>query len=138
MPYRHASSPGRRRYLGYLALLVQAAVLVIPRAASAAEINWRTTNFNYIAQNKPLKEFIRDFAADQGLSVIIAPDVDGTVNGKFNLTPQSMLDLLAMSYGVTWYYDGSVLYVSPAGDISSEVVQLGSTNAAQLDRKSVV
>ena len=132
MPYRHASSPGRRRYLGYLALLVQAAVLVIPRAASAAEINWRTTNFNYIAQNKPLKEFIRDFAADQGLSVIIAPDVDGTVNGKFNLTPQSMLDLLAMSYGVTWYYDGSVLYVSPAGDISSEVVQLGSTNAAQL------
>jgi type III secretion protein C len=132
MSYRHSCTPGRRRYLGYLGLLFQAAVLVIPRLASCAEINWRTTNFNYIAQNKPLKEFIRDFAADQGLSVIIAADVDGTVNGKFNLTPQSMLDLLAMSYGVTWYYDGSVLYVSPAGDISSEVVQLGSTNAGQL------
>jgi type III secretion protein C len=100
--------------------------------ATAAEIHWRTDNFTYVAQNKALKDLIRDFAAAQGLSVVIAPDVEGTVNGKFNLTPQDMLDLLATSFGVTWYYDGTVLYVSPAGDLSSEIVQLGATTPAQL------
>jgi type III secretion protein C len=123
---------GRPRYLACLVLLIQSCLLLSPLPAGGADIPWRTTNFNYVAQNKPLKDFIRDFAADQGLSVTIAPDVEGTVNGKFNLTPQSMLDLLAMSFGITWYYDGSVLYVSTAADITSEVVQLGATNAGQL------
>lgn len=120
-----------RRWLACLGLLLQAAALLGSHAANASEIHWRTNNFTYVAQDKSLKEFIRDFAADQGVNVIIAPDLDGTINGKFNLTPQSMLDLLATSYGVTWYYDGSVLYVSPAGDVSSEVVQLGSVGATQ-------
>src|SRR5581483_360445 len=46
--------------------------------------------------------------------------------------PQGMLDILTMSFGVTWYYDGSVLYISPGGDMASEVVQLGGVSGAQL------
>jgi type III secretion protein C len=114
-----------------MGLLMQAAGLLLSKAVDASEIHWRTNNFTYVAQDKSLKDFIHDFAADQGVNVVIAPDVDGTINGKFNLTPQSMLDLLATSYGVTWYYDGSVLYVSAAGDVSSEVVPLGALGAAQ-------
>jgi type III secretion protein C len=115
-----------------LSLLVLAALLA--QVAGAAEIHWRTTSFIYMAQDKPLKEFIRDFAASQGLSVVIAPEVSGTVNGKFNLTPQQTLDMLGMSFALTWYYDGSVLYVSPEGDLSSEVVQLGGISARQLQQ----
>jgi type III secretion protein C len=112
--------------------LWQVAVLLLLQAAGAAEIHWRTSDFSYVAQNKPLKEFIREFAAEQGLNVVIAQDVEGTVNGKFNLTPQSMLDLLASSFGVTWYYDGNVLYVSSAADMSSQVLPLGAISADQL------
>lgn len=106
-----------------------AAVLQV---AAAAEIHWRTQTFTCVAQNKPLKDFIRDFAASQGLSVVIAPEVSGSVNGKFSLPPQTMLETLSMSFGVTWYYDGSVLYVSPEGDLSSEVVHLDGIGAGQL------
>jgi type III secretion protein C len=120
-----------KRWLPCVGLLLQAAALLAAYGASASEIHWRTSNFTYVAQDKSLKDFIRDFAADQGVNVVIAPDVDGKINGKFNLTPQSVLDLLATSYGVTWYYDGSVLYVSPAGDVSSEVVPLGSLGTSQ-------
>jgi type III secretion protein C len=102
--------------------------------ANAADIHWRTNNFSYVAQDKPLADFIRDFAASQGLSVVIAPEVSGTVNVKFNQAPQSMLDTLTMSFGLTWYYDGSVLYVSPGGDLSSEVVQLGGVTPNQLQQ----
>jgi type III secretion protein C len=108
------------------------AAAVVPQTASAAEINWRTTSFSYMAQDKPLKELIREFTASEGVNVVIAPEVEGTVNGKFNVAPQNMLELLAMSFGLTWYYDGSVLYVYPAGDMGTEVLQLGATSADQL------
>jgi type III secretion protein C len=131
MSTRATALRARRYWLGSLALWLQAIALVASNTVSASEIHWRTSNFTYVAQDKSLKDFIHDFAADQGINVVIAPDVDGTINGKFNLTPQSMLDLLAMSYGVMWYYDGSVLYVSSAGDVSSEVMPLGSVGAGQ-------
>jgi type III secretion protein C len=114
------------------AVLVLVGILAL-RIAGAAEIVWRTNNFNYIAQGKPLKEMIREFAASQGLNVVIAREVEGTVNGKFNLTPQSMLELLATSFGLTWYYDGAVLYFYPVGEMGSEVVQLGATSAGRLE-----
>ena len=107
-------------------------LLLGAQASSAAEIHWRTGTFSYVAQDKPLKEFIREFSAGEGVNVVIAPEVEGTVNGKFNLAPQSMLDLLAMSFGLTWYYDGSVLYVYAAGDMSTEVLPLGATTSDQL------
>ncbi|HEY6924396.1 MAG TPA: type III secretion system outer membrane ring subunit SctC, partial [Steroidobacteraceae bacterium] len=90
--------------------------------------------FSYVAQDKPLKEFIREFSAGEGVNVVVAAEVEGTVNGKFNLAPQSMLDLLAMSFGLTWYYDGSVLYVYLAGDLSTEVLPLGATTAGSLQQ----
>jgi type III secretion protein C len=108
------------------------ALAAVLHVATAAEIHWRTNTFAYVAQNKPLKDFIRDFATSQGLSVVIAPEVSGTVNGKFNLSPQAMLETLGMSFGVTWYYDGSVLYVSPEGDLSSEVMHLDGISPGQL------
>jgi type III secretion protein C len=124
-----AKRGGLQAVLHCLWTLALAAVL---QAASAAEIHWRTPTFTYVAQNKPLKDFIRDFATSQGLSVVIAPEVSGTVNGKFNLPPQTMLETLGMSFGVTWYYDGSVLYISPEGDLSSEVVHLDGISPVQL------
>ena len=107
-------------------------VLLVAQTSSGAEIHWRSGTFSYVAQDKPLKEFIREFSASEGVNVVIASEVEGTVNGKFNLAPQSMLDLLAMSFGLTWYYDGSVLYVYAAGDMSTEVLPLGATTAGSL------
>lgn len=98
----------------------------------AAQIVWPTKNFSYLAQNKPLKEFLREFAASQGVALVIDSKVEGTVNGKFNLTPQSLLDLMATSFGLMWYYDGSILYIYPAGAMSSAVIQLGTATVGEL------
>jgi type III secretion protein C len=122
-------SPTRWYWLGCAVLLLQA---LASQSANAADIHWRTDKFTYMATDKPLKEFIREFTAAESVNVLIAPEVEGNVNGKFNLTPQSMLDLLATSFGLTWYYDGSVLYIYPAGEMSSEVLSLGPITALQL------
>lgn len=134
MPARLMSARIARAWFGSvsIALLGALTVAAVTNHAQAAEIHWRTNHFSYVAHDKPLKEFIRDFAASQGVSVVVAPEVSGTVNGKFDNTPQDILDMLSTSFGVTWYYDGSVLYISPGGDMASEVVQLGGVSATQL------
>lgn len=120
--------------LWVLATVITAVVITGARPAAAAEIHWATNNFTYVAHDKPLPDFIHDFAASQSLSVVISPEVSGTINGKFNTTPRGMLDILTTSFGLTWYYDGSVLYVSPGGDMSSEVIPLGDISANQLQQ----
>ncbi|MGN6390013.1 MAG: type III secretion system outer membrane ring subunit SctC, partial [Burkholderiaceae bacterium] len=59
--------------------------------AKAAEIPWKTAKIRYVAEGKSLKEVLRDLAASQGITAAVAPEVEGSVNGRFNLTPQSFL-----------------------------------------------
>jgi len=122
----------RRERLIFAYIAFAMTLLGVTQSAWSADIEWRTDNFSYVAQNKPLKDFIREFAASQGVTVVIDPDVEGSVNGRFDLTPQSLLELMATSFGLSWYYDGSVLYVQPAGDMSSEIIRLSSTTVEKL------
>lgn len=92
--------------------------------AAAAEIPWKTAKIRYVAEGKSLKEVLRDLAASQGITAAVAPEVEGSVNGRFNLSPQSFLDLLASSFGFIWYFDGSVMHVTPPADVKTEVVRL--------------
>lgn len=131
-----------RSEVNFLERCLSAALMAMVLAASsgpvaAADIHWRTPSFSYVAHDKPLRDFIRDFAASQGLSVVVAPEVSGTINGKFETSPQGMLDILTTSFGVTWYYDGNVLYVSPGGDMNTEVIQLGEVTGNQLQQAIV-
>lgn len=115
-----------------VAVLAAFTVQILTNHVEAAEIRWRTDHFSAVVHDKPLREFIRDFAASQGLSVVVAPEVSGNVNGRFDTTPQGMLDTLTLSFGVTWFYDGSVLYISAGGDMVTEVIPLGDISAGQL------
>jgi len=98
----------------------------------AGEVRWKNTEFSYTAKGKKLEEFLREFGASQGLMVVVDKQVQGTVNGKFNLLPGSLMDLMAASYGFVWYAEGNVLYVSPASDVRSELVRLSTANVARL------
>lgn len=114
----------RRERPRHMLLVLAFVMACVAFDSHGAQISWRSETFNYVAQNKPLKEFIREFAAAQGLTAVVAPEVEGTINGKFNLTPASLLELLSASFGISWYYDGSVLHVYPAGDVATEVIRL--------------
>lgn len=100
--------------------------------AHAGEVQWKNEPFPYTAKGKKLDEFLREFGASQGLMVVVAKEVQGTVNGKFNLLPGSLMDLMAASYGFVWYAEGNVLYVSPASDVRSELIRLSAANVARL------
>lgn len=103
-----------------------------PLIASAAEVRWKKERFTYTAQGKNIRDFMREFGASQGLTVVVAKEVDGTVNGKFDLLPESLMALMSANFGFVWYYDGNVLNIYPASEVRSEVVRLGNTSTERL------
>jgi type III secretion protein C len=115
-------------------LLLLLLILVISIPSEAAEMRWKRGKVNYVAEKKDIKEFLREFAVSQGVSVSIDPEVKGIHNGKHLLTPQSMMELLAMAHGLVWYFDGGVLHVLPSTGVVTEVVSLKSTTAKELER----
>ena len=90
--------------------------------------------FVYKAESRKLPELLQDFAASLSIPVIVAEGVDGTVNGKFNLSPPSFLDLMSSAYGLTWYFDGNVLFVYPARAMQSKVIFLREFGAERVER----
>ena len=116
----------------FVGLSCLASLLLSSGVASAAEVRWKTDKFVYQAQGKNLKEFLREFGASQGLMVVVAPEVEGTVNGKFNMLPQNLLEMLGATFGFIWYYDGNVLHVYAASDARSEIVRISRSSVDRL------
>jgi type III secretion protein C len=98
----------------------------------AAEVRWRTEKFAYVTKGQAVRDFLRQFGASQGLTVVVDPAVEGTMVGNFNLTPQSMLEFVATTFGLIWYYDGNVLYVYPTSEARSQILRLNYTTSERL------
>jgi type III secretion protein C len=114
---------------------VAAAWLCLPLAAAAANIRWSDKAVEYaVVEAKDLRMFLREFAAQQGMAVSIDADIKGELSGRYNLSPRSMMELLARTYGLVYYYDGKVLHVHPATAVESDVIRLTESTPAQFQR----
>jgi type III secretion protein C len=109
-----------------------AVAVVLP--AVAADLQWKRGKIQYIAERKELKLFLREFAAAQGIGISIDPDVQGVLNGRYDLTPDSMLELIGATFGVSWYFDGRVLYVFPSTNLMTKVIRLKYMSGPELER----
>ncbi|HKT63746.1 MAG TPA: type III secretion system outer membrane ring subunit SctC [Burkholderia sp.] len=110
--------------------------------ARAVPAPWRAGDFDYVADHKDLKEVLRDFAASQGITTWISPEVTGTVSGHFHEAPQKFLDTLSGGFGFAWYYDGSALRVWGANEVKSATLNVSTASVADvrgaLERLGVV
>ena len=118
------------RTIALFASVLAIAIFTMPSRAS----DLPAKPFVYKAESRKLPELLQDFAASLSLPVIVAEGVDGTVNGKFNLSPSSFLDLMSSAYGLTWYFDGNVLFVYPARAMQSKVIFLREFGAERVER----
>nr|WP_254799074.1 type III secretion system outer membrane ring subunit SctC [Burkholderia ubonensis] len=110
---------------------ILAAATLVP-CANGAEVRWREPKIHIAVQKKELKDVLRDFTASMGVSAAISDDVRGVVSGTFDMTPQRFLDTLASTFGFVWFYDGSVLTVTPASDVTRNVIPLHHSSPADL------
>jgi type III secretion protein C len=122
----------KRKKLACAAWLAASLVFATPGPASAAAVRWRSSDVHIALEGKDLKDVLRDFTASQGVAATIATTVQGKVTGHFDMSPQRFLDTLASTFGFVWYYDGSVLSISSANDISRQVIQLDHASFGEL------
>jgi len=93
--------------------------------AHAAPVPWDRQNVSYVADRRPLKQVIKDVLTSQPFAVVMYGDIRGEVTGQFNEPAEQVVKKLAAAYGLVWFFDGSVLYISPLSDLRSTVVKLG-------------
>lgn len=122
------------RFAMHVAVVV---LLAFAPVVDAAEVPWKKERFTYLTKGQSVRDFLRQFASSQGLTVVVDPAVEGSVVGNFDLLPQSVMPLLSTQHGLIWYYDGIVLYVYPSSQAQSQMVRLNYSTVAQL-RQSLI
>lgn len=102
--------------------------------AQSREIPWRgPAVFEMLAENKDLKSVLRSLTGSHGVTAVIDEDIPATpINGRFKLAPQSMLDFLCNSYGLIWFYDGSLLHIERASQAQNEVLRVNAVADAKV------
>jgi type III secretion protein C len=100
----------------------------------AAELRWRNNAFTIVANGKKISEFIRELASSQGVTAVVDAKVDGVVSGRFSGTPQQTLDTICSTYGLTWYFDGTFLYVEPADQSQTQLISIPPNSAGEIGR----
>lgn len=115
------------------ALLCLAGTLLCgTQAARAADLRWPNKPFQASASDKRLADFLRELTASQGTTAVIDPKVEGTISGKFNESAQHVLKSVCSMFGLTYYYDGSLLYIDVASEARSEVLPIARGSGARL------
>lgn len=96
--------------------------------AQAAELAWKSQAVDFVANDKPLADFLREVVATQGVTAIVDARITGAISGRFMRRPRALLDSVCATYGLTWYYDGVYLYVDPASETRTDVLPLPRGN----------
>ncbi len=76
---------------------------------------------------------VRDIGANYGVPVMVSEDVDDTFAGTLRgASAAQLLDTLARTSSIAWYYDGTVLHVYKTSEVKNEVLAPAHLSAAEL------
>jgi type III secretion protein C len=118
-----------------LFLLLLAAMLIAWRPAAATEIPWRPGDIDVTATNEPLTAFIIRMLTRQRLAASVSEAVGmEAVNGRFRGRPDVVFRELVETYGLTWYYDGSVVYVTSLSENRSRLLSVRPGQVERIDK----
>ncbi|MBY4897888.1 EscC/YscC/HrcC family type III secretion system outer membrane ring protein [Cupriavidus sp. AU9028] len=120
-------------------LTIATAILMLPVAgvATAAGVPFgaSASEFSVSSRGMKLGALLRDLGASFGVPVIVSPEVNDTFVGTLaGRQPDKLLDQLAQLYNLAWYFDGRVLYVYKASQVSNEVLTTSYLDAHELSQ----
>lgn len=109
-------------------------LLLLPAApARAGTPDWGEEPYVYRSVEQDLRELLKDFAGNVGLTLQMSESVQGTVRGSLPPAPPAeFLDQLARVYGLLWYWDGFILWVYGIDEATSRMIDLGTGDAQRL------
>lgn len=114
------------------------AALLPCRDAGAATAPWPEVSFSYMARSHRLAGVLGSFGRSFGVRVQVSDlieaseqRVDGTLTAP---TPSEFLNQLASAYGLAWFYNSGVLYVSRSDEQVTRVLTMPGSGSASLKK----
>ncbi|WP_428000729.1 type III secretion system outer membrane ring subunit SctC [Acidovorax sp.] len=127
----HRTTPTRPLFPRLASALACALALATVPCAHAGPVPWTDAPYSYYADNAPIANVLRDFAASFSLSLELSPLVEGKVSGRFNAqTPTEFMDRMASVYGLTWFTHAGTLFVARTTEMSTRSITSGGSSIA--------
>lgn len=127
----HRTTPTRPLLSRLASTLACALALATAPGAHAGPVPWTDAPYSYYADNAPIANVLRDFAASFSLSLELSPLVEGKVSGRFNAqTPTEFMDRMASVYGLTWFTHAGTLFVARTTEMSTRSITSGGSSIA--------
>lgn len=112
-----------------LGSLMLVSTLFLPALTHAAEPKWAAAPYKYIVIDQDIRDVLIEFGRNANVPTQIAPTVTSRrIRGSVGIlqegTAQAFLQRFCDSYGLVWYFDGTVLHVASLEDIQTESIKL--------------
>ena len=110
-----------------------AAVLVLGLSASATcaenssvkKLPWKSSEYTLVARQMPIRAALESFSVAQGIPILLSDSVAGVLSGDFKgVAPADFLNRISAVHNLTWYYDGTALYIYTVGEMGSTLIDL--------------
>ena len=107
------------------------AVVMFASCASAADksavkrLPWKNPEYTLVARQMPIRSALESFSVAQGIPILLSDRVTGVLSGDFKrVPPADFLDRISAVHNLTWYYDGTALYIYTVGEMGSTLIDL--------------
>lgn len=104
-------------------LVASAFISIASTSVFAAEPKWAEGPYNFVVVDQNVRDTLIEFGRNNNISVRVTDAVRGRIHGSVTgLSPREFLDRVTKDNGLVWYYDGALLHVSSAAEVSTEIV----------------
>jgi type II secretory pathway component GspD/PulD (secretin) len=109
-----------------MAVGLAAALGCISTPASAFEPKWPSGPYKYIVIDQDLRDALVEFGRNVNMWVKVSDQAKGRrLRGPLpSGTAEQFLKQLCDGYGLVWYFDGSVLHITPESELKTEMVDV--------------
>jgi type II secretory pathway component GspD/PulD (secretin) len=77
--------------------------------------DWAAQPYAYLVIDQDVRDVLKELGSHLGIALVIADDVKGKVRGKvLGETADGFLAAICAASGLSWYYDGTTLFIDNA------------------------
>ena len=89
------------------------------------KLPWKSDSYTLVARQMSVRSALESFSVAQGIPILLSDRVNGVISGDFkNVSPAEFLDRISAINNLTWYYDGTAIYVYAVGEMGSTLIDL--------------
>src|SRR5262245_55532227 len=103
-----------------LARCATVAALFAATAVQAGPMPNPLRNVPITAREQPIAIFLQTLMAQVDVPVSVSPTLVANVNGTFTGPAEKVLRDVSRIYNLVTYYDGAIMHVVPAGDVTTK------------------